>query len=154
MYVRVVGKTRMYQDQLQVTAFDVTPVIDHNEVTYHFLNCAAVHLKNTTTAPAAAAASGSLNPGFAYGARPDVVAEAKPMAMDVGGDLSGVQSKVLAIIAENSLSEEGVGITTLCSQLGASVSEAEIRNAIDFLSSEGHLYSTIDEDHFKATSVD
>lgn len=47
-----------------------------------------------------------------------------------------------------------MGITTLCSHLGANVSEAEIRNAIDFLSSEGHLYSTIDEDHFKATSVE
>lgn len=57
------------------------------------------------------------------------------------------------MIAENSMSEEGVSIQQLQSQLNG-MSEPDIRTAIDFLSSEGHLYSTIDEDHFKATSVD
>jgi len=39
-------------------------------------------------------------------------------------------------------------------ELGGRFSEAQLRETIDFLSNEGHLYSTIDEDHFKATSED
>ena len=31
------------------------------------------------------------------------------------------------------------------------VPEKAIRDAIEFLSGEGHIYSTIDDDHFKAT---
>lgn len=27
------------------------------------------------------------------------------------------------------------------------------RNAVDFLSNEGHIYSTIDENHFKSTDA-
>merc|ERR1711865_1038113 len=118
------------------------------------------HLGHTTAAPAAAAAQGA---GFAYGAKPDPVAAATPAAgnnqsgggsMDMGGEagLYAQQNKVLAVIAENSMSEEGVGIAQLQSSL-AGMSESDIRTIIDFLSSEGHLYSTIDEDHFKATSV-
>merc|ERR1711934_442843 len=101
------GKTRAYNDALQVTAFDVSPIADHNEVTYHLLNCIQVHLKNTTKAPDPQPSSA--NPGFSYGACPTAPAEApKPMLdANMPGDLNPTQSQVLAIIAENSLSEEG-----------------------------------------------
>ena len=32
------------------------------------------------------------------------------------------------------------------------ISEADVKNAIDFLANEGHLYSTIDDEHFKSTT--
>lgn len=155
IYVRVVGKTRVYQDALQVTAFDVHPVTDHNEVTYHFLSCIKAKLNAEANKSAAPAPAGT---GFAYGARPDPVSQtapSAPMNMDTQDD-NGLDSKhtqVLSIIAEHSMSEEGVGIGVLQGKL-PSMNESEIRNAIEFLSNEGHLYSTIDEDHFKATSVD
>lgn len=157
IYVRVVGKTRMHDGQMQLTAFDVHPVLDHNQITYHFLSCIKTHLSNTTAAPASAAPASA---GFQYGAKPEVAAAAPAaggasMDMDMGGEagLNAQQNKVLSVIAENSMSEEGVSIQQLQSQLNG-MSEPDIRTAIDFLSSEGHLYSTIDEDHFKATSVD
>jgi replication factor A2 len=158
IYVRVVGKTRMHQDQMQLTAFDVSPLADHNQITYHFLSCIKAHLAHTQPAPAASAQAAGA--GFAYGARPEPAAAAPTtggasMDMDMGGEagLNPQQNKVLSVIAENSMSEEGASIQQLQSQL-AGMSEADIRTVIDFLSSEGHLYSTIDEDHFKATSVD
>lgn len=156
IYVRVVGKTRVYQDALQVTAFDVHPVADHNEVTYHFLSCIKAKLA-AEAAKSAAPAAAPAGSGFAYGARPDPVAQTAQATgpMDTGDD-NGLDSKhtqVLAIIAEHSCSEEGVGIGTLKSKL-PNINESEIRSVIEFLSNEGHLYSTIDEDHYKATSVD
>ena len=146
--MRVVGKTRLYNDQFQVTAFDVTPIKDHNEVTYHFLNCVQVHLKNTIAPKEQPAQNNnaSLNPGFAYGARPSVAVEQKPMQMDQPGDLNNTQSQVrfyiftthgcssdsaqvLAIIAQNSHTEEGTSIQTLWSQLNG-CNASDIRCAI------------------------
>ena len=46
----------------------------------------------------------------------------------------------------------GISINFVVDELqGQGVSEADVRNAIDFLANEGHLYSTIDDEHFKST---
>jgi len=47
--------------------------------------------------------------------------------------------------------EAGCDRDTVFSQAKNTMSKAEMDNALDFLSSEGHIYSTIDEDHFKTT---
>lgn len=35
-------------------------------------------------------------------------------------------------------------------QLNGKMSKKEVNDALDYLSGEGHIYSTIDDDHFKA----
>ena len=40
----------------------------------------------------------------------------------------------------------------VCAAVAAqNISEARVREAVEYLSNEGHLYSTIDDDHYKAT---
>jgi replication factor A2 len=151
-YVRVVGKIRNFQGAKQIVAFDVRPVKDFNEVTYHMINCIQVHLAHTTQ-PAATTQS-SAAPGFNYGAAPAQHTPA-PQAMDTSGADSGmseIQRLVLKIIEQRGTGEMGCQFGDVKAELGARFNEGELRNAIEFLSSEGHLYSTIDEDHFKATS--
>eukprot|EP00105_Crassostrea_gigas_P019292 XP_011437735.1 PREDICTED: replication protein A 32 kDa subunit [Crassostrea gigas] len=63
--------------------------------------------------------------------------------------LNQVQNQVHSIIQSN-VTEEGASIENVCKQLRG-VPERSVREAIEFLSSEGHIYSTIDEDHYKAT---
>ena len=46
--------------------------------------------------------------------------------------------------------DEGMGREELVKILDGKVGKAEVDSALDFLSSEGHIYSTIDDDHFKA----
>ncbi len=46
--------------------------------------------------------------------------------------------------------EEGLGREELQGQLKSKLSRPDIDGALDFLSGEGHIYSTIDDDHFKA----
>ena len=46
----------------------------------------------------------------------------------------------------------GISINFVVDELqGQGVSEADVRNAIDFLADEGYLYRTIDDEHFKKT---
>lgn len=56
----------------------------------------------------------------------------------------------IATIIKNSASEVGASIAEVSRHLKG-VPEKAIRDAIEFLSGEGHIYSTIDDDHFKAT---
>ena len=74
-YARVVGKVRNFQGTKQIVAFDVRPVKDFNEVTYHMINAVQVHLTHTTAASAPVDSNG---PGFGFGAAP--VAQSTPAA--------------------------------------------------------------------------
>jgi len=53
-----------------------------------------------------------------------------------------------------SMDEAGLNRDVIFTQVRMKMSKGEMDNAIDFLSSEGHIYSTIDEDHFKTTDGD
>ena len=53
-----------------------------------------------------------------------------------------------------SMDETGLDRDSIFNQLRMKMSRVEMDNALDFLSSEGHIYSTIEEDHFKTTEGD
>ena len=47
--------------------------------------------------------------------------------------------------------EEGMSRDELGQQLSGKMSRKDVDDGLDFLSNEGHIYSTTDEDHFKTT---
>ena len=53
-------------------------------------------------------------------------------------------------------STEWLGVTrdTIMNRVGGDFTEVEVEWALDFLVCEGYVYSTVDEDHFKATDMD
>lgn len=48
---------------------------------------------------------------------------------------------------------QGVSVSEIAATLAGSYSEDEVREAIQFLSGEGHLYCTIDDEHFKCAQL-
>ena len=44
--------------------------------------------------------------------------------------------------------EEGMGVDQVFEQLKGKITRDELNKSIQFLSDEGHIYSTIDEQHF------
>lgn len=152
-YVRVVGKIRNFQNTKQIVAFDVRPVKDFNEVTYHLLSSVQVHLQHTSQSEADTTTT-ETGPAFGYGAAPAPQQTSGANGGGMGGDsdLSEIQKLVLNIIEQRGAGEMGCNFGDVRSELGSRFNEPQLRETIEFLSSEGHLYSTIDEDHFKATS--
>ncbi|XP_048762748.2 replication protein A 32 kDa subunit-A-like [Ostrea edulis] len=138
-YVRVYGTVRSFGGKRNVTAFKMVPVMDMNEVTYHMLEVTHSHLALSKQSMSSGA---PMNKTAA-----DDIYSNQDSGMVSG--LNQVQNQVHSIIQSN-MSDEGASIENVCKQLGG-VPERSVREAVEFLSSEGHIYSTIDEDHYKAT---
>lgn len=69
--------------------------------------------------------------------------------MSSGSFGNAKQNQVMKMI-NGCAREEGMSREVLVKQLEGKVGKADVDAALDFLSSEGHIYSTIDDDHFKA----
>lgn len=165
-YVRVVGRINIFQGKRSINAFKVFPITDFNEVTCHFLQVIEAHIYATTKASGAQAST--LQTGFQQqtvqptamagvgGTAPTYQANAGmgEMAMEENS-FSPMQQQVLNAIKQfdESGADEGVKIDVVMKHLDPSGQKVnEIREAIGFLADEGHLYSTIDEEHYKATT--
>ena len=46
--------------------------------------------------------------------------------------------------------DEGLDREEIFAQVKGHMTQSDVNAAIDYLSSDGHIYSTIDENHFKA----
>jgi len=137
-YVRVNGLIRTFGGKRNINCHKMMKIDDVNEITCHMLE--VIHASATSQQTGNDGGGfGSSSGGFGVG----------------GGDdgqipgLSGVQSQVQAIIKREN-SEKGCSVDTICRAL-TSVAPKAVREAIDFLSTEGLIYSTIDDEHYQAT---
>lgn len=172
-YVRVVGRLNQFGGRRSVNAFKIVPITDFNEVTCHFLQVIEAHIyaKSGGAAPPAAGVmqtnfnqqtfqpqanmgAGGMQNGGGYGANANMNMAAA--GMDGENNFSPIQKEVLNAVMlqdQQTGSEEGVHVDHIFKQLDPTGGKIdEIRSAVEFLTNEGHLYSTIDEEHFKATT--
>lgn len=140
IYVCIVGRLVSFNERRSVVAFHIKPVTDFNQVTHHFLQAIYVHLYNKNV--------------LQHGRSVPPVEMPAANVHDFGGDMGGFSLSNLQLKVLNSIrscfNPEGAPLSNIIATLKHAASEGEIRNAIEFLSSEGHVYSTIDEEHFRA----
>lgn len=141
-YVRVCGTVRSFGGKKNIVAFKVVPLMDMNELTYHLLEVIHSHAALSSaqmqgTNGLSVPGGGSMQTGYGDGNDGMV------------SGLSSIQNQVHMAIRNNPTTE-GASVESVCKQIRG-VPEKAIRDAIEFLSSEGHIYSTIDDDHYKAT---
>ena len=145
-YVRVVGTVKVFNGKRNVSAFNVRPIHDFNEITHHGLETIHVHLKakGGAAAPGAGASVGGVAP-------PSKTFEGG--ASVGGGGAESIQSDVLKVFTQHSsMDNKGLDIKRAIEMLlPKGYNAADIRKAIGFLTDEGHLYSTVDENHLKST---
>nr|XP_058892704.1 replication protein A 32 kDa subunit isoform X2 [Kogia breviceps] len=130
-----------------LVAFKIMPLEDMNEFTTHILEVVNAHmmLSKSNSQPSAGRAPIS-NPGMGE-------------AGNFGGNifmpangLNMAQNQVLNLI-KACPRPEGLNFQDLKNQL-QHMTVASIKQAVDFLSNEGHIYSTVDDDHFKSTDAE
>uniref|UniRef100_A0A8I5THG0 Replication protein A2 n=1 Tax=Pongo abelii TaxID=9601 RepID=A0A8I5THG0_PONAB len=130
-----------------LVAFKIMPLEDMNEFTTHILEVINAHmvLSKANSQPSAGRAPIS-NPGMSE-------------AGNFGGNsfmpangLTVAQNQVLNLI-KACPRPEGLNFQDLKNQL-KHMSVSSVKQAVDFLSNEGHIYSTVDDDHFKSTDAE
>ncbi|KAM9723195.1 replication protein A 32 kDa subunit isoform 1-T2 [Menidia menidia] len=152
-YVKVSGNLRSFQNHRSVVAFRVRALEDLNEITSHMLEVVYAHM----------ALSKQATSGGGTGMSSNSILVSRPATQGMGGSYTGAndmvnnglsanQNQVLSLI-RGCPDPQGISIQDLKHRLG-SMSLAVIKQAVDFLSNEGHIFSTIDEDHFKSTDND
>uniref|UniRef100_A0A8D1BFV7 Replication protein A 32 kDa subunit n=1 Tax=Sus scrofa TaxID=9823 RepID=A0A8D1BFV7_PIG len=131
-YVKVAGHLRSFQNKKSLVAFKIMPLEDMNEFTTHILEVVNAHML--------------LNKSNSQ-----LLAGRVPVSNPANG-LTVAQNQVLNLI-KACPRPEGLNFQDLKNQL-QHMSVASIKQAVDFLSNEGHIYSTVDDDHFKSTDAE
>lgn len=160
MYVSVIGTLKGLQDKKRATAFCVRPVTDYNEVTLHFIQCVRMHIENTKSKVGSPAHTSSamgtpFSSGISEFSTPTSL-KSNPVPVTSGTNVSGADlyAQVLNIFNEPASieSDHGVHIDEIAKRLRLPV--GKIKEAIDYHVDGGHIYSTIDDFHYKSAFID
>jgi len=153
-YVKVVGQLRSFANKRSIKANAVLPIDDYNEVTHHLMSCIYAHLylKNKkTTKFGGASTTGAPSLGAGVGSTSYGAAGTSYQAN--GGDAGGASvtsgsnaDRVLNAIRQ---AREEMGMSVSQVMQLTSLSENDVRQAIEQVAADGHVYSTVDDDHFK-----
>ncbi|KAL7531603.1 hypothetical protein ACHAWF_003839 [Thalassiosira exigua] len=153
-YVRIIGQLEDFGGQRRILATDVRSLSSGNELTDHFLDVKQSYDKHQETqrqdptmrGVGIAAGSTRLNNGS-----PGRNILMPSRMLPIGLFFERLHAAVMEILQNNGAdSDSGVSVEDIVrnvSPLGFSA--GEVRHAMIHLSNEGHIYSTIDEDHYQ-----
>ena len=148
IYVKVIGQIKDYDGKKQLVANSVHPLSSGDELTRHLLEVmySAEKFKRADSIVSAPIMQPMQNNnGMAFNNNNSGV---QPK-MEGGNTGAAIKERVLQILRDNGNdSEEGVSIVR-CIEGLTDFPEADIRQAVESLSEEGVVYSTIDENFFK-----
>jgi len=172
-WVHIFGRINSFQGKCSVNVFDVYPVTDFNEITHHFTEVIFAHLSNLERAEkqklqmqdggmqmggsmGMSSNNGNSNMGPGYsndqgmgGNGGNTGWNGNSMNQDDGRPV--IQQMVLKIVKspEFANSETGCNVNSIFDKL-PNENVQSIREAIDMLAEEGVMYSTLDDEHYKA----
>jgi replication factor A2 len=145
-YVRVTGSLKTFNNRKNVQAFRLTLIRDPNEITFHFLEAIYVHLYNKM----GGAHGQPMNTGAGYhsNATTQLMHSGSSTATYPGVGHSNLQEAILQLA--RIAPETGISFAEICQKLSRNPPD-EIKKEIDSLFYDGALYTTLDDEHYKAT---
>ncbi|XP_056641576.1 replication protein A 32 kDa subunit [Diorhabda sublineata] len=148
-YVQLFGSLRHQNGEKTVMILRMFPISDCNIITSHLLETIYTRLSAEADSKRVLSDINVNNPGAALANSMSFV----DYEMGGGGNsgLSPMQEKVFKIL-ETDDTMNGMSRDTLYSKFPPN-QHKQVNEALQFLSNEGHVYSTIDGDHFKVTTM-
>ncbi|KAL7572118.1 hypothetical protein ACA910_001755 [Epithemia clementina (nom. ined.)] len=143
VYLKVVGQLKDYDGQKLVLADSIRPLTTANQITHHFLQVvyqAEMHKQGKHGSGAFPQPQSSSVMGFSG----TPVASRGPLNSSGDNGDTALRREVLHAFTQHDM---GNSINNVIDLLTSKFPEEAIRNEITYLSNEGKLYSTIDEDH-------
>jgi len=165
-YGRIVGALRSMKGSKYLIIFKAFPVTDLNEITMHLLEViqnGQKLLKLRTAEEAKAAGGGATTGGMSNTFSNSMIATnlGGPTGNGTGGGstngggggLPGFTSNQNLVhgIISSARGEEGIHREDVIKQIKGRIPMKELLDILEFLSNEGHVFSTVDDDHYSAT---
>lgn len=150
-YVRVCGNIRSFNNKRSLVTFRIVQLTDMNELTSHILEViySHLHLKKAASGGPNMMETSSHQSSVTTGGSTSFAAGGESNNAVANTGLSNIQQQV-AMIIQNCHEDQGISIQEIYDKLRG-LSHKSVQDAIEFLSNEGHIYSTIDEEHFRST---
>jgi len=148
-YIRVIGSLRVFGekgDKRSVMAFHIHLIEDYNEITAHFLEVIKINLEDKKNNNSFGNVDTTI-PAFGNSDYAPAMYNKNDNDMNVSG-YSPCQQAIINLIKSQNLGEEGMHVDNIISILRGKYGEKEVRDSLEWLISECHLYNTtIDETH-------
>ena len=162
-YVKIFGHLRVFQGKKHIVAFTVRPIQDKNELTFHMLDCVYTHLYTLNKSQGAVQVTGQkrvmgpMDTNTYQQPAPQQNTYQQAAGFGTGG-LSGMtpvqQAAFDAFHDFNVMNQDqGLSFASLKQNLGGRFTEGQLRQAVEDLQNDGHIYTTIDDNHFKGTGA-
>lgn len=156
-YCRLSGTIRSQGEKRYIMAFNIQQIEDFNEVTTHFLEVALFFKKAEALSGMGGGGVQDSNMnstafngnGMSNNLSNSLMTSSVGQSAPING-LTNVQSKALEAIKSCNV-ENGLYSEDLVEQLRGVASKHDVMNAVEFLCGEGHVYTTIDDYHFRST---
>lgn len=144
--IRVFGSVRSQQDKRYVMAFKTLAVTEAAEKDCHLLEIEHNKLLIRRMNEKENAAIGAN-----YGLSNSMVTSGTGGGSGSSASFGNAKYDSVYKMVAGCDREEGISRDELNQQLTGKMGRKEVDDALEFLSNEGHIYSTTDEDHFKTT---
>jgi replication factor A2 len=144
IYLSIIGQIKDYDGKKTIVADSVRPIKTGNEITHHMLQVvyAAESYKRMNSPMYGANMISKQGLGFSG------ITKGAPIQQY--GTNDSLRDIVLTFIrTEGIYSDAGANVPLCIQQLQGKYNENEIRDVIEGLAAEGHIYSTIDENNYK-----
>ncbi|KAJ0178675.1 hypothetical protein K1T71_005450 [Dendrolimus kikuchii] len=147
-YVQICGNIKTNKGSKVIMIFKIAPITDVNAITFHYLQC--IHNKVKMEADSKKQKPAASATGFNSGLPANSMVGMNETT-SVNG-LNARQMMVFNLIGACKL-EQGISKQDMFTSLKDRMSEKEFENILEWMCGEGHIYSTIDEEHFRATDA-
>ncbi|CAN8284149.1 unnamed protein product [Cochlearia groenlandica] len=151
-YVRVNGHLKTFQGKKQLHVFSVRPIVDFNEVTFHYIECIHFYSKNSEPQRVGDATTQSHMDNTQGGSNTNQTATLNPVVSSQNNDGNGrknLDDMILDYLKQPACTgiQQGIHLDEIAQHL--KIPKTKLEGVIQSLEGDGLIYSTIDEYHFK-----
>lgn len=143
IYVKVIGQMSHYSGEWHVNAFSIRPIENHNELSYHLSQVMMQHAHFTVgDAAAPTPAANQANAGYAG----NVDSGMQPIDAEVDNIFKDFETNMAG-------NDTGFTVQDVVAASNNRLNADTVMKSIHRLVDAGHLYSTIDDNHWKSCQL-
>ncbi|EOA27593.1 hypothetical protein CARUB_v10023731mg, partial [Capsella rubella] len=151
-YVRLNGHLKTFQGKTQLLVFSVRPIMDFNQVTFHYIECIHFYSQNSESkGQQVGDVTQSVSTTFQGGSNTNQAAPLNPVvsSQNDGNGRKNIDDMILDYLKQPACTarQQGIHIDEIAQQL--KIPKNKLESVIQSLEGDGLIYSTIDEYHFK-----